>query len=97
MHPAEVHLSSPGVELKCLGQFQANTSYKGQQYRFLVYVIPGGGVKNLLSRVNAVDMGLVKCRNKVSDVFGSCGKLKTEPVKIVLKEYAQLYAVHADR
>lgn len=65
----------PWGELNCLGQFQANTSYKGQQYSFLVYLISGGGVNNLLSDVTAADMGMVKSINKVRDVFGSCRKL----------------------
>lgn len=85
----------PWGELNCLGQFQANTSYKGQQHSFLVYVIPGGGVNNLLSHVTAADIGLVTRINQVSDVFGSCGRPRTEPVKIVLKEDAQPNAVHA--
>lgn len=29
LHPADTRLKSPGGELKCLGQFQANTGYKG--------------------------------------------------------------------
>ena len=59
--PANARLSSPGGELKCLGQFQANTSFKGQPYSFLVYVISGGGVNNMLSCVTAAVM--LKAKN----------------------------------
>lgn len=60
-------------------------------------MIQGGDVNNLLSRVAAIEMGLVKRVNEVRDVFGSCGQLKTEPVRIILREGAQPYAVHAAR
>lgn len=42
-------------------------------------------------------MGLVKCVDGLNSVFGSSGLLKTEPVRIALKEDAQPYAVHTDR
>uniref|UniRef100_A0AAV2LJT0 Retrotransposon gag domain-containing protein n=1 Tax=Knipowitschia caucasica TaxID=637954 RepID=A0AAV2LJT0_KNICA len=87
---------SPGGDLKCMGLFQATTKYKEQQYTFNVYVIEGK-VSCLLGRHEAVEMGLVIRVNEVSTVFSSGGLLDTEPVKIVLQEGAQPYAVHTAR
>ncbi len=42
-------------------------------------------------------MGLVKRIEEVHNAFGEHGTLKTEPVKIQLKENAQPYAVHTAR
>uniref|UniRef100_A0AAV2M4H2 Retrotransposon gag domain-containing protein n=1 Tax=Knipowitschia caucasica TaxID=637954 RepID=A0AAV2M4H2_KNICA len=85
-----------GGDLKCMGLFQATTKYKEQQYTFNVYVIEGK-VSCLLGRHEAVEMGLVIRVNEVSTVFSSGGLLDTEPVKIVLQEGAQPYAVHTAR
>ncbi len=54
-------------------------------------------MNNLLSRSTASSMGLVKRIEKVHNAFGEHGTLKTEPVKIQLKEKAQPYAVHTAR
>uniref|UniRef100_A0A3P9JCS6 ribonuclease H n=1 Tax=Oryzias latipes TaxID=8090 RepID=A0A3P9JCS6_ORYLA len=86
---------SPGGELKCMGKFLGETSYKRKNYAFNVYVIQGTSC--LLGRSEAVKLGLVKRLEEVSDVFGAGGLLKTEPVKIALREDAQPYAVHAAR
>lgn len=79
-----------------MGLFEATTKYKEKQYTFNVYVMDGK-VSCLLGRHEAVDMGLVKRVNEVSAVFGSGGLLNTEPVKILLPEGAQPYAVHTAR
>lgn len=86
---------SPGGDLRCLGMFSCTTSYKGKKYSFRVYVIEGTSC--LLGCKEAVKMGIVKRMDEVSGVFGSSGLLRTEPVKIALREDAQPYAVHAAR
>lgn len=58
-------------------------------------VLPGKEADNLLSRMAATEMGLVKWVNEKKDVFQKGGKLKTESVKIILNEGAEPYAVHA--
>lgn len=97
MSPAVISLSTPGGKLKCLGQFHAKMTYKGKCYSYPVYVVPGREANNLLSRVAATEMGLVKRVNEIKDVFQQGGKLKTDPVKIVLKEGAEPYAVNVSR
>lgn len=92
-----VSLTSPGGQLDCQGQFQASTIYKSQLYSFPVYVIRGQSVNNLLSRSIAAEMGLVKRIEEVHGAFGEHGTLKTEPVKIQLKDNATPYAVHTAR
>lgn len=88
---------SPGGNLNCIGCFETSTSYEGRQYSFPVYVMREA-CNCLLGRLEAVKMGLVKRMDQVSNIFGSSGLLKTEPVKTVtLQEDAQPYAVHAAR
>ncbi|KAL6476464.1 hypothetical protein MHYP_G00149630 [Metynnis hypsauchen] len=94
---AKAALSGPGGRLKCVGQFTANTEYKDNKYSFRVFVIEGESVNNLLSRSVAQAMGLVKRVLQVSNATGEFGLLKTQPVKIVLQENAQPYAVHTAR
>lgn len=94
---SNVTLCSPGGRLDCLGKFPATTKYKDKLYSFPVYVIRGQNANNLLSRDTATAMGLVRRIEEVSDAFGEHGTLKTEPVKILLKEDAQPYAVHTAR
>ena len=50
-------------------------------------------MSNLLSRAAAQAMGLVKRVYEVSGI-GEFGLLNTQPVKIVLQDNAQPYAVH---
>lgn len=97
LYPAVISLSTPGGKLKCLGQFHAKMTYKGKCYSYPVYVLPGREANNLLSRVAATEMGLVKRVNEIKDVFQQGGKLKTDPVKIVLKEGAEPYSVNVSR
>uniref|UniRef100_A0A3B4U8Y0 ribonuclease H n=1 Tax=Seriola dumerili TaxID=41447 RepID=A0A3B4U8Y0_SERDU len=96
LDPPDTHFLSPGGDIRCTGMFQTTTSYKERLYTFPVYVIKGKG-NCLLSRPEAVAMGLVRRVDEVSSVFGSGGLLKTEPVKIALKEDAQPYAVQTAR
>jgi transposase InsO family protein len=92
-----VFLTSPGGQLDCKGQFQVNTTYKKNSYSFPVYVIRGKSVNNLLSRSTAAEMGLVKRIEEVHGAFGEHGTLKTEPVRIQLKDNATPYAVQTAR
>ena len=97
LEPSNITLCSPGGQLDCLGKFLASTQYKGKPYTFPVYVISGKTANNLLSRDTATSMGLVKRIEEVHKAFGELGTLKTEPVKILLKENAQPYTVHTAR
>lgn len=87
---------SPGGNLDCIGCFETTTSYKGRQYAFPVYVMREA-CNCLLGLPEAVRMGPVKRVDQVSNIIGSSGLLKTEPVKITPQEGAQPYAVHAAR
>ena len=82
-----------GSRLHCVGEFTAQTEYKNREYSFRVYVIRGGGVSNLLSRAVIEQMGLVKRVHTVT-AESEFGLMKTQPVKIVLREDAQPYVVH---
>jgi len=97
LRQTSVSLSSPGGQLDCQGQFQVSTAYKDKSYSFPVFVIRGKSVNNLLSRSTAAEMGLVKRIEEVHGAFGDHGTLKTEPVKIRLKDDATPYAVHTAR
>lgn len=90
-------MSSPGGQLICLGRFEANAQYKEKHYSFPVYVIRSLTANNLLGRDTACAMGLVKRIEEVHNAFGEHGTLKTDPVKIRLKENAEPYAVHTAR
>lgn len=92
LHTAKKVLSGPGGGLNCLGQFITQASYKGQTYTFRLYVIRGASVNSLLSRPVALAMGLVRRVYEISS-DQEFGLLKTQPVKIVLQEDAQPYAV----
>lgn len=92
-----ISLCSPGGQLDCQGQFQVSTAYKDKSYSFPMYVIKGKSVNNLLSRSTAAEMGLVKRIEEVHNAFGEHGTLKTEPVKIQLKDNATPYALHTAR
>lgn len=97
LEPSNVTLYSPGGQLDCLGKFTTNIKYKGKPYSFPIYVIRGQTANNLLSSDTATMMGLVKRIEEVHKAFGEHGTLKTDPVKIQLRENAQPYAVHAAR
>ena len=94
---SEVRLTSPGGRLTVRGEFYAKTCYKDTHYKFKVVVVENK-VGNLLSRNAAIKMGLVKRLEEVhSDVFGSTGLLKTEPVSIKVKDGVSPYCVTTAR
>ena len=90
-------LCSPGGNLNCIGQFTASTVHKRRRHSFVVYVVRGESVSNLLSRETAQAMRLVKRIHKVSSARGELGLLKTQPVRIELQDDAKPYAVHTAR
>ena len=98
------YLNSPGGKVGTVGEFIANVTRRGQgqgpvTYRFRV-VVPSLAGANLLARSVSEAMGLVKCLEEVDihdNIFGSAGLLKTEPVKLTLKENAKPYCVTTAR
>lgn len=103
LEPASIPLDSPGGELQCIGQFQSTVAYKGKTHPLTAYVIRGRTVSNLLSRPLSVKMNLVRRVEETVrstghlKAYGEHGTLKTEPVRIQLKDNAQPYAVHTAR
>ncbi|KAK9519969.1 hypothetical protein VZT92_022659 [Zoarces viviparus] len=103
LEPADIPLDSPGGELQCIGQIQSTVTYKGKTYPFTAYVIRGRTVNNLLSRPLSVEMNLVRRVDETvrgrehPQAYGEHGTLKTEPVRILLKDNAQPYAVYTAR
>uniref|UniRef100_A0A3B1ITQ0 Gypsy retrotransposon integrase-like protein 1 n=1 Tax=Astyanax mexicanus TaxID=7994 RepID=A0A3B1ITQ0_ASTMX len=103
LETAKIPLDSPGGELECIGQVQSTVTYKGETHPLTAYVIRGRTVSNLLSRPLSVKMNLVKrvnelvCSKGHSQAFGEHGTLKTEPVRIQLKDNAKPFAVHTAR
>ena len=103
LEPADLPLDSPGGELQCIGQFQSTVTYKGKTHPLRAYVIHGRTVNNLLSRPLSVKMNLVRrvnetvCDRGHPQAYGEHGTLTTEPVRILLKDNAQPYAVYTAR
>lgn len=103
LEPPDIPLDSPGGELLCLGRFDATIKHKGRDYTFTAYIVRGHRVNNLLSRTLSVKMNLVRWVDEVQSngshlqAYGEHGTLKTEPVKIELKDDAVPYAVHTAR
>lgn len=103
LEPPDIPLDSPGGELLCLGRFDATINHKEKDYRFTAYVVRGHKVNNLLSRTLSVRMNLVRRVDEVKtstshlQAYGEHGTLKTEPVKIQLKDDAVPHAVHTAR
>ena len=89
----KANLNSPGGPLNCRGQFIAKATVKGTVYHFRVIVVEND-VENLLSRGVASRMNLMTKLDAITDGIGC---LKTEPVKIILKEDAQPSAVTVAR
>lgn len=100
LKPTDIPLDSPGGELQCRGQMESTVTYKGKTHLLKAYVIHGHTVSNLLSRPLSVKMNLVKRVDETvsnrghSLSYGEHGTLKTDPVRIHLKDDAQPYAVH---
>ena len=82
-------LKTPGGKMTVLGHFQTVTSKDGIPLK--IYVVEND-TDNLLSRVSACAMNLVKRVNTVQ-----FGQVKCEPVKIQLKENAVPYAIAVAR
>ena len=78
-------------------------TYKGKTHPLTAYVIRGRTVNNLLSRPLSVKIDLVRrvnetvCNREHPQSYGTHGTLKTEPVRILLKDNAQPYAVYTAR
>lgn len=78
-------------------------TYKGKTHPLTAYVVWGRTVNNLLSRPLSVEMNLVKrinetvCDRGHPQTYGEHETLKKEPVRILLKDNAQPYAVHTAR
>lgn len=51
-------------------------------------------MNNLLSKKADKEIGLVKCIEEVNTTIGGHGRLKTEQVKILLREGSKLYVVN---
>ena len=93
LKPANAILTSPGGPLECHGQFIARSPVDGTMYHFRVVVV-AHDVDNLLSRGAASRMGLI---SKLNMVMEDIGCLKTDPVKIALKDGAEPFAVNVAR
>lgn len=96
--PTKAKLMSPGGAVGSMGEFIAATAFRGNQYTFKVIVATGPSC--LLSRSVAMKMGLVVQASEVVHddvVFGAGGLVKTDPVKIHLKEDAKPYALMTAR
>ena len=89
----KANLNSPGGPLNCRGQFIAKATVKGTVYYFCVTVVVND-VENLLSRWVASRMNLMTKLDAITDGV-EC--LKTEPVKIILKEDGHPSAVTVAR
>ena len=95
LKPISIELLSLGGAVKPLGQFIAKTKFKGTKYSFRVIVVPKM-IDCLMSRSVACRMGLIKKIENV-EVFQGLGCLKTQPVKILLRDDAQPYALSVAR
>ena len=93
LRKVNANISSPGGPLTCIGQFIAHATIRGTAYSFRVIVVQND-VENLLSRGAASKMRLI---SKLDTVTEGIGCIKTEPVKLRLKEEAQPYAVTVAR
>ena len=75
-------------------------TYKGKTHPIKAYFIRGRTVNNLLSRPLSVEMNLERrvdemvCDRGHLQAYGEHSTLKTEPVRILLKDNAQPYAVY---
>lgn len=93
-------LSSPGGQVKHLGQFIARSQNKGREVAFRVFVVKHN-TDCLLSREAAVRLNLVQ-RIDMTEAknlaFGQIGPpVKTDPVKIILKDDAEPYSISVPR
>lgn len=91
--PSDTCFISPGGNLRCTDLFQATSNYKKKQDSLPGYVIREKGN----CRPEAVEMGLVKWVDEVSEVFSLSRLLKTHSVRIPLQEDTQPYATQTAR
>ena len=98
LNKTNVILNSPGGKLECRGQLKTKVSVNGRPYVIDAYVVRGAHVGNLLGRSTAIQMGLIKRIEEVSEsVFGSLGLMTCKPVKIMLKSTAEPCRIHVAR
>ncbi len=90
-------LRGVGGLLTVIGMFEVQVMYKGEVYKFDVYVVQGRN--NLLSRAAATTMGLLTAHiSEVNDqVFGDMGLVNTKPIVITPRENVTPYHVGAPR
>ncbi|KAK7105840.1 hypothetical protein V1264_017168 [Littorina saxatilis] len=98
LHTSHAKLESPGGPVENMGQFVAQTSFKGKRTTFRVYVLRGE-TDSLLSRSTALKLGLVKRLDEMNNLaFGDIGvPVKCDPIKIVLNEDAEPYSISVPR
>ena len=85
-------LSSPGGPVKCQGQFIAETQFNSKKFLFRILVVKDH-VENLLGHGVARDMHLIQRVQAVEEI----GCVKTDPVKILLKQDSQPSSVYVAR
>ena len=94
--PTNAKLMSPGGRVACLGEFVAHVPFKDKKYNFKVVVAHCNS--NLLGRSVASQMGIIIRADTVQEqVFGPCGLMDTDPVKIHLRDDAKPYCVNVAR
>lgn len=62
-------LNSPGGKLSCVGEFDAPTTFKGNDCVLRIFVIYSS-TDNLLSRDAVTKLGLIQRVNSIKSVFG---------------------------
>lgn len=76
----------------------AKTQLKDQTFTFRIIVVRNRTGSNLLSRNVAEKMGMVRHIEEAPEsIFGKTGLLKTDPVKITLKNGGNPYCVTTAR
>lgn len=90
-------LFSPGETLDSLGTFMAFNNLKGVKVEFRIYIVRGTS-DNLLSRGVAQEHSLIQRIDKMEgNIFDTHGRMKCDPVKIVLREGAEPYCLTTPR
>jgi transposase InsO family protein len=89
------NLNSPGGKVDVLGSFITQVPFRNNMYQFKIHVENGKCRHNLLGRATATRMGLVIKRSDLH--VDTCGKIKTSPVMIRIKEDTIPYHVAACR
>jgi len=99
LHSTRLTLRSASGKLSVKGQFKARITWRGEEYTINVIVVTEPLRNNLLSRTVSRDLGLVRRVEELTDTQNvqKIGLIKTEPVKIMLREDAKPYSVHTAR